>query len=202
VTAELIETALRAPVPQAAAASRRLSERAAREGLADLCYAVVVGSPLGDLLLVSSRRGLAMVHYVDGGADVDGALDRLAARRSPRIVESAIANDPWRRELDEYFAGARRRFDAPLDWGDIDGFRRRVLRAAAAVPYGRAVNYKEIATSAGSPSGARAAGNALGSNPLAIVIPCHRVLPVSGRLGGYTGGVERKRLLLALEGRA
>ena len=128
MTAELIETALRAPVPQAAAASRRLSERAAREGLADLCYAVVVGSPLGDLLLVSSRRGLAMVHYVDGGADVDGALDRLAARRSPRIVESAIANDPWRRELDEYFAGARRRFDAPR----LRHCRRRSARSCRA----------------------------------------------------------------------
>jgi methylated-DNA-[protein]-cysteine S-methyltransferase len=197
----LIESALRAPVPAATGASRRLSERAAREGLADLCYAIVA-SPLGDLLLVSSRRGLAMVHYVDGAGDVDGALDRLAARRSPRIVESAGATDPWRRELDEYFAGARRRFDAPLDWAEIDGFRRRVLRAAAAVPYGQAVNYKAIATSAGSPSGSRAAGNALGSNPLPIMIPCHRVLPVSGRLGGYTGGVERKRLLLALEGRA
>jgi methylated-DNA-[protein]-cysteine S-methyltransferase len=192
-----IETVLGGPAPEAAAAAARFSARAAREGRADLCYATV-SSPVGELLLVASRRGLMALHYVEG--DVEQVLDTLAARRSPRIVESADATDRWHRELEEYFAGERRRFDAPLDWQGIEGFRRRVLRAAAAIPYGEAVNYKTIATAAGSPSGARAAGNALGSNPLPIVIPCHRVLHVGGGLGGYTGGVERKRILLALEG--
>lgn len=192
-----IHTALRAPVPQAAAASRRLAERIAAEGRADFYYATVA-SPLGDLLLIASRRGLARLRYPDG--DSDSALEELAVRRSPRIIESAAATDPWRREIDEYFAGTRRRFEAPLDWQEITGFRRRVLRATVAVPYGEASDYKSIAGAAGSPAGARAAGNALGANPLPIVIPCHRVLHRDGGLGGYTGGLDRKRVLLALEG--
>jgi methylated-DNA-[protein]-cysteine S-methyltransferase len=187
---------LSAEVPEAAAAASRFSRRAVREGRADLCYATVA-SPVGELLLIANGRGLTMLHYLDG--DIDQVLDTMAARRSPRILESASATDRWRRELEEYFNGARQRFDAPLDWRGIDGFRRRVLRAAVAIPYGNAVDYKTIAMAAGSPFGARAAGNALGSNPLPIVIPCHRVLRVGGGLGGYTGGVERKRLLLTLE---
>ncbi|MGA2469901.1 MAG: methylated-DNA--[protein]-cysteine S-methyltransferase [Solirubrobacteraceae bacterium] len=191
-----IERALRAPVPQASAASRRLTDRAASEGRADLCY-TTFASPLGELLLVASRRGLARLHYVDG--TLEETLDKLAVERSPRIVESAAALEPWRRELDQYFAGERQRFDGPLDWQEITGFRRRVLRATAAVPYGEAATYKKIATAAGSPRASRAAGNALGSNPLAIVIPCHRVLHTGGGLGGYTGGLERKALLLGIE---
>jgi methylated-DNA-[protein]-cysteine S-methyltransferase len=192
-----IEAVLRAPVPEAAAAAERLSERAASEGRADLAYGAI-SSPLGELLLVTSTRGLCCLHYVDG--DIDQTLDGLAREHSPRIVESSAAVARWRSELDEYFAGARRRFEAPIDWRAITGFRRRVLRATAAVGYGEAANYKTIAAAAGSPLGARAAGNALGSNPIAIVIPCHRVLHTGGGLGGYTGGLERKRALLALEG--
>jgi methylated-DNA-[protein]-cysteine S-methyltransferase len=194
-----ITDALRAPVPEAMVAAERFAERAASEGRADLCYATL-SSPVGELLLVASRRGLAGLHFVDGGSD--GVLEGLAARRSPRIIESARAVDPWRRELEEYFAGSRRRFEAPIDWQELSGFRRAVLRATVAVPYGEAATYKTIATRAGSPAGARAAGNALGSNPIAIVIPCHRVLHTGGGLGGYTGGLERKRVLLALEGTA
>jgi methylated-DNA-[protein]-cysteine S-methyltransferase len=137
------------------------------------------------------------LHYA--GDDVDAVLEDLAAARSPRIVRSAGATDPWRRELEQYFAGRRRTFEAPLDWKEITGFRRRVLRATAAVGYGDSASYKTIASAAGSPRGARAAGNALGSNPLPIVIPCHRVLHAGGGLGGYTGGLERKQMLLALE---
>jgi methylated-DNA-[protein]-cysteine S-methyltransferase len=193
---ELIGDAWRVPVPEAAAAAKRVAERAAAEGRADLYYETIA-SPLGDLLLVASRHGLAQLHYADD--DVDATLEELAVARSPRIVRSAGATDPWRRELEQYFAGRRRTFEAPLDWQAITGFRRRVLRATAAVGYGDSASYKAIASVAGSPRGARAAGNALGSNPLPIVIPCHRVLHAGGGLGGYTGGLKRKQLLLALE---
>ncbi len=194
-----ITTAFRRPVPQAVDAAARLSARVVREGRAELYYATI-GSPVGELLVVASRRGLTRLHFCDGALDLDRTLEDLAQRRSPRIIESAAATDPWRRELDEYFAGARRQFEEPLDWQEITGFRRRVLRAAAAVPYGESRSYRTIAAAAGSPSGARAAGNALGANPIAIVIPCHRVLHAGGGLGGYTGGLERKEILLALEG--
>jgi methylated-DNA-[protein]-cysteine S-methyltransferase len=108
--------------------------------------------------------------------------------------------DEPRRELDEYFRGARRQFELRLDWRLMTSFTRRVLRATAAIPYGGVSTYKAVATDAGSPRGSRAAGNALGSNPIPIVIPCHRVLHSDGGLGGYTGGLDRKRELLAIEG--
>jgi len=193
-----LQTMLGAPDSHAAAAARRFATRAASSWSADLAYAMLA-SPLGDLLLVAGRCGLVVLHYTDARTDLDAELERLAARRSPRIVESVAALDPWRRELDEYFAGRRTRFDAPLDWSDIRGFRRRVLSATARIPYGAARSYGEVATAAGSPRAARAAGNALGSNPLPIVIPCHRVRHAGGGLGGYTGGIERKAVLLEIE---
>jgi methylated-DNA-[protein]-cysteine S-methyltransferase len=192
-----IRSALGAPAPEAAAAARRFADRAAAGRSADLYYATVI-SPLGELLLVAGSHGLAVLHYIED--DTDATLEALALRRSPRIVESAKALDRWRRELDEYFAGRRRDFEAPIDWQELTGFRRRVLRATAAIPYGEARSYTSVAAAAGSPRGARAAGNALGSNPIAIVIPCHRVRHASGGIGGYTGGLERKKLLLAIEG--
>ena len=105
-----------------------------------------------------------------------------------------------RRELDEYFEGHRRRFDVPVDLSLTKGFSRRVLRAAARIPFGTVATYREVATRAGSPRGMRAAGNALGSNPVPIVVPCHRVVYTGGGLGGYTGGLNRKVALLRLEG--
>ena len=194
-TPDPIETALRSSAGEATAAARRFADRAARRG-ADLFYAEEA-SPLGALLLVAGRRGLIALRYAP--VDVEATLAELAERRSPRIVESAAGLDPWRRELSEYFEGARRRFEAPLDWRDIAGFRRRVLRATVAIPYGELESYKAVARKAGSPDAARAAGNALGANPLPIVIPCHRVRHAGGGFGGYTGGLERKRLLLAIE---
>jgi methylated-DNA-[protein]-cysteine S-methyltransferase len=107
--------------------------------------------------------------------------------------------DEPRRELEEYFAGRRRQFEFALDWRLIGTFGRRVLSATIAIPYGSVATYREVATRAGSPGGSRAAGNALGANPLPIVIPCHRVLRTGGGLGGYTGGLDRKRALLAIE---
>jgi methylated-DNA-[protein]-cysteine S-methyltransferase len=194
-TPDPIKTTLRSPSPEAKAAAHRFADRAAARG-ADLFY-TVEPSPLGELLLVAGRRGLVVLHYAP--VDLDATLVKLAERRSPRIVESAAALEAWRRELSEYFEGSRRNFEAPLDWQDIVGFRRRVLRATAAIPYGALKSYKAVATDAGSPAAARAAGNALGSNPLPIVIPCHRVRHAGGGLGGYTGGLERKQLLLTIE---
>jgi methylated-DNA-[protein]-cysteine S-methyltransferase len=107
--------------------------------------------------------------------------------------------DKPRRELDEYFTGRRRSFDLSLDLSLLSDFTRRVLSATAAIPYGEVATYKAVAGAAGSPRGFRAAGNALGSNPLPIVLPCHRVLHSGGGLGGYTGGLARKRTLLAIE---
>jgi methylated-DNA-[protein]-cysteine S-methyltransferase len=188
--------ALRAPAPQAAAAARRFADRAAAEHDADLAY-TTVPSPLGELLLVAGPRGLTQMHYLD--EPLEPVLEAIAAKRSPRIVESAAALDPWRRELDEYFSGARRRFEAPLDWEQMRAFQRAILRATAAIPYGSTSTYIGVATAAGNPRGQRAAGNALGANPLAIIVPCHRVLRSGGAFGGYTGGLQRKHYLLELE---
>jgi methylated-DNA-[protein]-cysteine S-methyltransferase len=192
-----IARALGAPAPEARDAARRFADRAAAEHAADFAYGVVA-SPLGDLLLVSGANGLVRLHYLD--EPVERALETLARSRSPRIVASRAAVGPWERELDEYFAGRRRRFEAPVDWAQMPSFQRRVLRATAAIPFGSTSTYGGVASEAGSPRGQRAAGNALGANPLAIIVPCHRVLRTGGAFGGYTGGVERKHFLLALEG--
>ncbi|MGO9320491.1 MAG: methylated-DNA--[protein]-cysteine S-methyltransferase [Solirubrobacteraceae bacterium] len=181
----------------AAAAARRVSARIAAEGLADVTYAPV-DSPFGALLLAVTGRGLVRLAFPE--EDVDSVLERLARRISPRIVEAPAPLEPMRRELDEYFSGRRRSFELPLDWTLIGPFGRRVLRVASEIPYGGVLSYAEVAADAGSPRGSRAAGNALGSNPIPIVIPCHRVLRTGGALGGYGGGLERKQWLLELEG--
>ncbi len=143
-------------------------------------------SPAGPLLAAASSRGLMMLAYRDDD-------DEAPEDGDPVVL------DPVRRQLDEYFAGTRREFDLPLDWALVRGFARAVLEATARIPYGETRTYAEIAAEAGSPRAFRAAGNALGSNPIAIVIPCHRVVASGGRIGGYGGGLERKRLLLDLE---
>ena len=127
-------------------------------------------------------------------------LERLSRRISPRVVHAREPLDAVLRELDEYFSGRRRHFDLELDWQLVGPFGRRVLRVTSEIPYGGVMSYAEVATDAGSPRGSRAAGNALGSNPMPIVVPCHRVLHSGGGLGGYGGGVDRKRWLLELEG--
>ena len=179
-------------------ASAQLAERAQREGLLDVAYAMV-DSPLGPLLAVSTEAGLLMLAYTDEG--IDDRLARVAAAVSPRILEAPDRLDPARRELDEYFAGRRRKFDLPIDWALVRGYARAVLESTAAIPYGEARSYAEISAEAGNPRGARATGNALGGNPMPIVIPCHRVLRSGGGIGGYTGGTERKKYLLELERR-
>ena len=162
----------------------------------DLAYAVVP-SPVGRLVLAASPRGLVTVAYEDGS--LESILDKLAARASPRLLELPARLDEPRRELDEYFEGRRRRFELRVDWAIVRGFTHKVLQATARIPYGSASSYLEVAARAGSPRAVRAAGNALGANPMPIVVPCHRVLRTGGGLGGYTGGLERKRFLLELE---
>jgi methylated-DNA-[protein]-cysteine S-methyltransferase len=174
-----------------------LAAAAAAAGMLDLAY-TTTDSPLGTLLLASTDQGLVRVAYLDF-SDRDEVLQSLADRVSPRMLEAPRRLDGPRRELDEFFGGRRREFDVALDRRLMTDFTRRILTATAAIPYGSVSTYGAVAREAGSPRGSRAAGNALGSNPMPIVIPCHRVLHADGGIGGYTGGLERKRTLLELE---
>jgi len=174
-----------------------LARRAADEGLLDVAYGTFE-SPLGRLTVMVTPRGLVRLSYP--GEGIDGQLQEIADRVSPRILEAPERTDDVRRQLDAYFAGRRHAFDVPIDWRLVRGFAGDVLRATARIPFGGVSSYREVATAAGSPNAYRAAGNALGSNPVPIVVPCHRVLHAGGGLGGYTGGLERKRYLLQLEG--
>ncbi len=174
-----------------------LSTAATRVGLLDVAYATA-DSPVGKLLVATTPRGLVRIAYLDG--DEDEVLEELAARISPRVLRAPRRVDEPRRELEQYFAGERGAFELPLDWQLTHGFSRRVLQATARIPFGAVSSYKEVADEAGSPRGHRAAGNALGHNPMPIVVPCHRVLHSGGGLGGYTGGLDRKRVLLGIEG--
>ncbi len=192
-----IESDLRRTTPEAADLPD-LSQAAAAAGLLDVAYATL-DSPLGPLLVATTPRGLVRLAYVDY-SDEDTVLEHLAAHVSPRILAAPRRLDEPRRELEEYFAGARRSFDLPVDWQLTRGFARRVLQATAKIPFGATATYKQVASEAGNALASRAAGNALGSNPIPIVVPCHRILHSGGGLGGYTGGVDKKRLLLGVEG--
>ena len=175
-----------------------VADRAAAEGLLDVAYASV-DSPLGPLVVAATPRGLVRVSYSEFRGE-DEVLEELARRVSPRVLEAPAKLDPVRRELDDYFEGRREDFDVPIDWSYLAGFTREVLRATAKIPFGGVSTYAGVAEAAGSPRAVRAAGNALGSNPMPVVVPCHRVLRTGGSLGGYTGGLERKEFLLRLEG--
>lgn len=174
-----------------------VARRAAADGLLDVAYATL-DSPLGRLTVFVTPRGLLRVDYASDR--LEESLADVAARVSPRILDAPQRTDEVRRELDDYFEQRRRTFDLPIDWRLVRGFAGEVLRATARIPFGDVSTYREIATDAGSPKAYRAAGNALGSNPIPIVVPCHRVVHAGGGLGGYTGGLERKRFLLRLEG--
>ncbi len=175
----------------------RLAVRAAADGLLDVAYATL-DSPMGELLVAVTRRGLVRVAYPREGWDP--VLADLADRISPRVLAAPERTDATRRALEAYFAGQLRAFDLPIDWALVHGFATGVLRATARVPFGSVSTYGKVAAQAGSPRAARAAGNALGSNPIPIVVPCHRVVHADGTLGGYTGGLDRKEFLLRLEG--
>jgi methylated-DNA-[protein]-cysteine S-methyltransferase len=190
--------AVRLPADASREAAARLAARAYEEGLLDIAY-TVEDSPVGPLLLAATNRGLLELGY-EGDKRLDSYLERLSAKISPRVLEAPARLDPVRRELDEYFEGRRRQFDVPVDYQLSAGFTRRVLTATARIPFGSVATYRDVATRAGNPSATRAAGNALGSNPIPIVVPCHRVVGASGSLVGYAGGLERKQLLLGLEG--
>jgi methylated-DNA-[protein]-cysteine S-methyltransferase len=184
------------PDDSLAAARERFAGLAAEAGLIDVAYATE-DSPFGPILLAATELGLVMVGLP--GNEPESALERLASQVSPRVVEAPARLDEARRELDLYFAGRLREFDLPLDWQLSTGFRRRVLRATARIPYGETRSYTEMARSAGNERAQRAAGSALGSNPIPIVVPCHRVLRTGGALGGYGGGLPMKAALLELE---
>jgi methylated-DNA-[protein]-cysteine S-methyltransferase len=194
-----IEQQLREAALDLPADAPPMTERAAEEGLLDVAYASV-DSPLGSLVVAATPRGLVRVSYSEFRGE-DEVLEELARKVSPRVLEAPAKLDPVRRELDEYFEGHRERFDTPIDWSYLAGFTREVLRATAAIEYGEVSTYAGVAEAAGSPRAVRAAGNALGANPMPVIVPCHRVLRTGGMLGGYTGGIERKEFLLRLEGR-
>jgi methylated-DNA-[protein]-cysteine S-methyltransferase len=193
-----IEQQLRDAALDLPAESPPVAERAADEGLLDVAY-TSVDSPLGPLVVAATTRGLVRVSYSEFRGE-DEVLAELARRVSPRVLEAPARLDPVRRELDEYFEGRREDFDIPIDWSYLAGFTREVLRATAAIPFGDVSTYAGVAAAAGSPRATRAAGNALGANPMPVIVPCHRVLRTGGQLGGYTGGLERKEFLLRLEG--
>jgi methylated-DNA-[protein]-cysteine S-methyltransferase len=175
----------------------RLAGRASEEGLLDVAY-TTTDSPFGTLLLATTPKGLIRVGLPN--QDADELLVDLATRVSPRVLEAPTRFDEARRELDLYFEGKLTEFDLPLDWRLSRDFRRKVLRAIARIPYGQTRSYTQMATSAGNVRAVRAAGTACGTNPLPLVVPCHRVLRSGGALGGYGGGLPMKEGLLRLEG--
>lgn len=179
------------------AAAAALPDLAVADGLLDVAIADV-GSPIGQLLVAVTRRGLVRVGFEN--EDRDELLADLAERISPRILETRSATDEVRRELDEYFERERTDFDMPVDRRLIHGLARDVLVQTSRITFGRTSTYGEIAKKIGHPTAARAVGRALGSNPIPIVIPCHRVIGASGKLTGYAGGLDRKIALLTLEG--
>ncbi|MHC5906347.1 methylated-DNA--[protein]-cysteine S-methyltransferase [Streptomyces sp. S6] len=163
----------------------------------------VVESGIGPLLLAATGEGLVNVVFHAGDAVRGRALERLADRLGAEPVRAPDAPVLAEavRQVEEYFAGGRREFTLPLDWSLISGFNRRVLRElAAGVPYGSVVGYGDLARRVGQPDAAQAVGVAMGSNPLPVVVPCHRVVESDGGIGGFGGGLETKRRLLALEG--
>lgn len=177
-------------------ARERLVARARREGLATVGYDVT-DSPLGPLWIAVGPRGVAAITYNDEASARD--LRRLVAAFGPGIIPDPRRVARVARELDQYFAGRRTRFDVDVDLAGLTKFQQRILRATARIPFGELLTYAEVAARAGNPAASRAAGGALGSNPVPIVVPCHRVVASDGSLGGYTGGLPTKRRLLALE---
>ena len=174
----------------------RLAAAAQREGTLDVAYRVF-DSPVGPLMLAATEQGLVRVAYAR--EDHDAVLQALADKVSPRILQAPARLDLAAQELDEYFAGRRRAFDLPLDWRLSAGFRRDVLGHLADIGYGHTASYAAVARLAGNPKAVRAVGTACATNPMPVVVPCHRVVRSDGSLGGYLGGADAKRALLTLE---
>ncbi len=175
----------------------RLAAEAERRALLDVAYRII-DSPVGGLLLAATSEGLVRVAF--DCEDHDSVLARLAVQISPRILGSSGRLDAVARQLDEYFAGRRRRFEVAVDLRLARGFRRTVLDHLVEIPYGSTASYASIAAFSGSPAAVRAVGTACGHNPVPVVIPCHRVVRSDGTIGQYLGGTEAKHTLLAIEG--
>lgn len=175
---------------------KNLAERAAAEGLLDVSYRLV-DSPLGQLLLAATEQGMVRVAFAREGFDT--VLESLAAKVGVRILERHAPLDAAARQLEEYFAHRRSGFELGLDHRLSSGYRLEVQLALPSILYGHTVSYKELALATGRPAAVRAVGTACATNPLPIVVPCHRVLRSDGTLGGYLGGVDAKKVLLALE---
>jgi methylated-DNA-[protein]-cysteine S-methyltransferase len=156
-------------------------------------------SPVGPLLLSGDRHALTGLQFADGAASNQSASEAtgFAGRAGWRRDDARFLEE--RRQLSEYFAGERTTFDFPLALAG-NAFEQRVWEALRAIPYGTTITYGELAARLGAPGAARAVGAANGRNPIAIVVPCHRVIGARGKLTGYGGGLERKRALLAHEG--
>lgn len=174
----------------------RLVAAAAADGSLDVAYRTI-DSPLGPLLLAATDQGLVRVAYER--EDHDRVLETLALKVSPRILRAPGRLDEPARQLDDYFAGARHAFDLPVDLRLTTGFRRQVLDHLATIDYGRTETYTAVAAATGHPRAVRAVGSACATNPVPVVVPCHRVLRSDGTLGGYIGGLGAKRTLLELE---
>ena len=174
----------------------RLAAAADRAGILDVAYRTV-DTPVGTLLLAATERGLVRVAYPREGHD--RVLDQLAGTVSPRVLHAPARLEVAARELEEYFAGRRSRFDLPLDLQLARGFRRAVLSRLTEIGYGRTASYAAVAAAAGNPRAVRAVGTACATNPLPVVVPCHRVVRSDGTVGQYAGGTDAKKALLALE---
>ena len=174
-----------------------LAVRAAADGLVDVAFERH-DSPLGSILIGATDAGLVRIGLPT--EDEDEVLGELARRVSVRVLGAPRASvTDARRQLDEYFDGRRTSFELPLDWQLTRGFRRDVLHATARIPFGQTASYTEVAALAGRPAAVRAAGTALATNPLPLVVPCHRVLRTGGAIGSYRGGADAKARLLELE---
>jgi methylated-DNA-[protein]-cysteine S-methyltransferase len=178
---------------------RRLEVAAARDGTLDLAYRTI-DTPVGALLLAATEQGLVRVAYAR--EDHDRVLQALAEKISPRILKAPARLDDAARQLDEYFAGTRRRFEFPLDLRLSAGFRRIVLAHLPEIAYGRTESYAQVALATGHPKAVRAVGTACATNPLPVVVPCHRVVRSDGSVGGYVGGSDAKHTLLSMEAAA
>ena len=177
-------------------ATERFLERALADDLVDVGY-VVEDSPIGRLTLAATTVGVVRI----GFAGEQQVLEELAATISPRVVRVPARLDAARRQLEEYFAGRRTTFDVALDRRLSHGFFLAAHEAISAIPFGEVATYRDIAAAAGNPNATRAAGTACATNPIPIIVPCHRVLRTGGGIGGYAGGLEVKHFLLAHEGR-
>jgi methylated-DNA-[protein]-cysteine S-methyltransferase len=174
----------------------RLGLAAEAEGLLDVAY-TTIDSPVGVLLLAATPQGLVRVAYAV--EDHDRVLDTLSQRISPRVLRAPRRLDAAARELDEYFGGRRRVFGVPLDRSLSSGFRQLVQRHLPEIGYGMTRTYGQVAELVGNPKAVRAVGTACATNPLPVVVPCHRVLRADGKLSGYVGGAAARQALLSLE---